>query len=248
MSDRHDAYRSMAAHYDVHGWDWYAGTYGSRLIAALRERGIAPPAAVVDAGCGTGTLALLLASEGYRVTGVDLSAAMIARAAKKDAAGSVAWRVGDLAALDLGATFDAAVSVADVFNHFETLDLWETALRGLHRHLRPGGVLAVDAMTCRGLAELDVQSTQERGGVTLILSIIYEPASRRSTLKVVSFVPAPGGGALFERAQETIVEWGQPAREILERFERAGFTSVERLWSDRDDPEDEHRLAVTARR
>ena len=50
----HDSYRGVAAHYDLHGWDWYAKVYGARLIALLRERGIAPPASILDAGCGTG--------------------------------------------------------------------------------------------------------------------------------------------------------------------------------------------------
>lgn len=41
------------------------------------------PADVVDLGCGTGTLAVLLAQEGYRVRGLDLADAMVAAADKK---------------------------------------------------------------------------------------------------------------------------------------------------------------------
>lgn len=55
------------------------------------------PARVADLGCGTGTLALLLAEEGHDVTGVDLSPAMVERARAK--AGAVArFLVGDAAA------------------------------------------------------------------------------------------------------------------------------------------------------
>lgn len=46
------------------------------------------PARVADLGCGTGTLALLLAEEGYVVDGLDFSPAMIRRA--RDKAGHVA--------------------------------------------------------------------------------------------------------------------------------------------------------------
>jgi SAM-dependent methyltransferase len=46
------------------------------------------PARVADLGCGTGTLALLLAEEGYAVTGLDFSAEMVRRAVAK--AGDVA--------------------------------------------------------------------------------------------------------------------------------------------------------------
>ncbi|MEJ7794908.1 MAG: class I SAM-dependent methyltransferase [Nocardioides sp.] len=47
-----------------------------------------PPARVADLGCGTGTLALLLAEEGYAVDGVDFSPEMVRRA--RDKAGHVA--------------------------------------------------------------------------------------------------------------------------------------------------------------
>ena len=42
-----------------------------------------PPARVADLGCGTGTLTLLLAEQGYRVDGLDFSPAMVARARTK---------------------------------------------------------------------------------------------------------------------------------------------------------------------
>lgn len=248
MTTRHDSYRGMAHHYDLHGWDWYARTYGERLSALLRERGIAAGDTVVDAGCGTGSLALLLARDGFRVTGVDLSPAMIAAARAKDAGGRVDWRVGDITSLELGATYGALVSVADTLNHVESLDEWEAALRCFHAHLRPGGIVFVDAMTVRGLEQMDVQSAQERGGITLILAIVYEPAARRSTLKVTSFARAHGQAGLYERAQETITEWGHPVEEILARFARAGYSEVERVWTTASDPESEDRLTILARR
>ena len=55
----------------------------------------AAPADVVDLGCGTGTLALLLAQEGYAVDGVDFSPAMVALAQRKLAGSSAAVRLGD---------------------------------------------------------------------------------------------------------------------------------------------------------
>jgi SAM-dependent methyltransferase len=58
------------------------------------------PARVLDLGCGTGSLAVLLAEAGHDVLGVDFAPAMVARArAKAAAAGlTVEFRIGDAAA------------------------------------------------------------------------------------------------------------------------------------------------------
>lgn len=55
------------------------------------------PARVADLGCGTGSLAVLIAEAGYAVSGIDLAAGMIERARAKAAAAAVAvdFEVGD---------------------------------------------------------------------------------------------------------------------------------------------------------
>ncbi|MGB0098779.1 MAG: methyltransferase domain-containing protein, partial [Nocardioides sp.] len=45
----------------------------------LREQLPEPPARVADLGCGTGTLSLLLAEQGYAVDGLDFSPEMVRR-------------------------------------------------------------------------------------------------------------------------------------------------------------------------
>jgi SAM-dependent methyltransferase len=246
VSARHDPYAHIAPHYDRQMMDWYATTYGRRLQALLEERALAG-SKILDAGCGTGTLALALADAGYDVTGVDLSEALLAVARTKDRRGAVRWVQGDITALELAERFDLVTSVADVLNHLESLDEWERAFRRFAAHLQPGGHLFFDVLTTAGLERMDVYSVEDRPGRVQILGIIWEPASRRSTLKITSFVPA-GPGGLYTRASDTITEWAQPVAGILERLACAGFAAAERLWTHADDPESEERLAVLARR
>lgn len=246
MTERHDAYRGFAGHYDLHLMDWYAQVYGPRLRALLQERGLAG-GKVLDAGCGTGTLALQLAAAGHHVTGVDLSGSLLDVARRKDTGNAVRWVQGDLTRLTLGETFGGITCVSDVLNHLETLDQWEQAFRTFHAHLDAGGWLFFDVMTCHGLAELDAYTTQDRERRVLLLGVIWEPATRRSTLKITSFVPA-ASSPLWERATETITEWGQSVADMQAALARAGFGAPERLWPASDDPESEERLELFARR
>ncbi len=71
------------------------------------------PASVLDAGCGTGRVAIELARRGIEVVGIDVDAEMLARARAK--APELDWRLGDLAAVELQeGSFDAAVLAGNV--------------------------------------------------------------------------------------------------------------------------------------
>ena len=65
----------------------------------LREHLPEPPSDVLDLGCGTGSLTVLLAESGHRVHGVDLAPNMVAAARAKIAAAGVtaSVEVGDAA-------------------------------------------------------------------------------------------------------------------------------------------------------
>lgn len=115
-----------AAGQDVHG--------EAAFVAALAPAGVA----VLDAGCGTGRIGQRLSELGFDVVGVDVDPAMVAVA--KERAPQVEWHVADLAALDLGRTFDIVVSGGNVFP-FLGLDVLPAALESIAAHLVPEGYL-----------------------------------------------------------------------------------------------------------
>ena len=75
-------------------------TFRGRLRAQVLD-GLAPGAAVVDVGCGTGTLAIALAAGGAGVIGVDGDPEVLALARAKPGAEAVQWRKGLATALPL---------------------------------------------------------------------------------------------------------------------------------------------------
>lgn len=95
---------------------------------------------VLDAGCGSGSLAAALAARGAIVTGFDLSPGMLA-IARERLGPATDLRVADFAAPlpYADATFD--VCVASLALHY--LPDWDGPLRELLRVLRPGGRFVV---------------------------------------------------------------------------------------------------------
>jgi SAM-dependent methyltransferase len=97
---------------------------------------------VLDLGCGTGGHAILLASRGYEVVGVDRSADMLERARQRG--GSARFQEGDIACLDLGETFDAALIMFAVLGYLTGNSEIQAALNSARRHLSVGGLLFAD--------------------------------------------------------------------------------------------------------
>jgi SAM-dependent methyltransferase len=98
---------------------------------------------VLDVGCGTGNLAVLLAAGGRTVTAVDPAGASLDIAKSKDQAAGVRWVHGDATTLP-PAGGDLAVMTGNVAQVFLTDDEWAQTLRGIATALRPGGYLAFE--------------------------------------------------------------------------------------------------------
>jgi SAM-dependent methyltransferase len=99
---------------------------------------------VLDVGCGTGTFALLIASHGAEVTGVDPAAGSVAYARRRPGADRVTWIHGD--ATDLpGIAVDLATMTGNVAQAITDPLGWDATLRGVRQALRPGGRLVVES-------------------------------------------------------------------------------------------------------
>jgi 2-polyprenyl-3-methyl-5-hydroxy-6-metoxy-1,4-benzoquinol methylase len=96
---------------------------------------------VLDAGCGNGYLARVLAARGAQVTGVDLSPRLIEMACDKDPDGEIDYRVADLSQPVTGSagSFDAIASYL-VLNDVQDYRGFASTLAAL---LIPGGRLAL---------------------------------------------------------------------------------------------------------
>lgn len=105
------------------------------------------PATVLDAGCGTGRVAVELARRGAEVVGVDVDRSMLAEARRRGP--GLTWVEADLATLALGRTFDVVVLAGNV-PLFCAEASRPALVRSCAEHVAPGGVLVAGFQLGRG--------------------------------------------------------------------------------------------------
>lgn len=122
------------------------------------------PASVLDAGCGTGRVAIELARHGIDVTGVDVDRSMLAEARRLGP--GLTWIEADLATLAVGRRFDVVVMAGNVPIFCPPGD--RPALVGSSAaHVAGGGVLIAGFQLDRGYGLAEYDAACDLAGLTL---------------------------------------------------------------------------------
>jgi SAM-dependent methyltransferase len=120
------------------------------------------PDTVLDAGCGTGRVAIELANRGVEVVGVDVNESMLATA--RERAPHITWIHADLTTLALDRTFEIVVMAGNV--PLFTPEGTEAALVAhCARHVRADGLLVAGFQVGRGYGIDDYDAHCEAAGL-----------------------------------------------------------------------------------
>ena len=125
--------------------DVEAAQFADALVGRLRPR---PGARVLDLGCGAGRHARHLASKGYDITGIDLSASSIAEA-KRTERPHLRFRRQDMRVPFGSRSFDYVFNFFTSFGYFEDPRDHETVARNMAAALRDDGRLVLDYLNVR---------------------------------------------------------------------------------------------------
>ena len=136
------------------------------------------PSSILDVGCGTGSLAVLLAQAGYDVHGIDFSARMVAAAREKARAAGVEVRfeVGDAQApLVEAASYDVVLGRHILWalpDQSEAVRSWVALLR------EPGVLVLVEGRwsTGAGLTAAECERLVRRHREELSTALLDDPA------------------------------------------------------------------------
>jgi SAM-dependent methyltransferase len=174
-------YERLSQVYDI-GWCRFAEQYVSLVNQLLAEYGITQ-ARILDLACGTGILAISLASQGHIVRGIDISPAMVALAKSKSVQiPNVSFEVQDMTAFVVPGKFDLITCTFDSLNYVLSSDGVRAMFHRVARSLTKSGLFVFDSNTSQHYTKVGNASRKtELAGQSFVHTWSYDPIKKQAT-------------------------------------------------------------------
>ena len=222
------AYEAFASVYDIFMEQVEYDQWLNHIHAIWKKFGLQPKT-VIDLGCGTGSIALPLAKEGYDVIGVDLSPEMLTEADHKamEEGVSVRFACQDMTELELGEEADCILSLCDSMNYLTEDGQLEDAFKSIAQHMKQESLFLFDLNTEYKFKDVLGQnvfgSAEEHAAY--IWENDYDEEEKINEYYVSFFIENEDG--LYERIEEFHYERAYSMEEIEEGLQAAGMELVE---------------------
>ncbi|MFJ7933592.1 class I SAM-dependent DNA methyltransferase [Sporosarcina sp. NPDC096371] len=191
---------------------------------------------VLDIGCGTGLLSVKLAKQGAQVTGIDLSADMLAVAEKRARALSLPVQFIEQPMQQLtGFTgYDVAVIAIDSLNYLAEKEDVCATFRHIHASLAVGGTLVFDVHSTfkTDVIFMEGPFTFDNDRIAYIWEV-EEGEHPHSVYSELAFFVQEANG-LYRRFNEVHNQRTFEVHDYVDMLMEAGF-SVERIFADWED-------------
>lgn len=244
-----DAYHALAVSYDRLTNDVNYRQTVDFYKEILAREGCRPRTAV-DLACGTGSVTLLLAREGLKVIGVDLSPEMLCVASQKaqELAEPPLFVCQDLSRLRLPRGVDLAVCALDSLDYITDPAACAEAIRRVYSVLNPGGIFIFDVNTPQKLRAMDGQVfLDEDDDVYCVWRGSFDEATNICSYGMDLF---QRDGHIWHRSFEEHREYAYSEEQLYGYLKAAGFNRI-RVYADRifEKPRDtEQRIYFSARK
>lgn len=226
-------YGDFAGLYDALMDDVDYDAWAAYYLALLNHMGVTPRT-LCDCACGTGSMSVRFAARDIRVTGVDLSGDMLAKAQEKARAFGVRamFVKQDMCALELPRPVDALVCACDGVNYLLDDGRLNAFFARAHAAIKPGGAIAFDISSPWKLKHTLGNSFfgEDRDDVTYLWANRYDPEAGTVQMDLTFFTREASG--LYRRFDETHVQKAHEPEHLVKLLEGNGFAGP-RVYGDR---------------
>jgi len=227
-----DAYHSLAGSYDrlTNDVDYRAVV---DFYFAILDREDVRPRTAVDLACGTGSVALLLADKGLRVTAVDMSEEMLCVASQKAQGlrNPPVFVCQPLQKLHLPRAVDLAVCALDSLDYITEPADCQEAIRRIYKALNPGGCFIFDVNTPQKLRAMDGQVfLDEDEDVYCVWRGEFDESTNICAYGMDLFQRS---GNVWLRSFEEHREYAYSQEQLICYLKEAGFTHIA-VYADRE--------------
>lgn len=184
----------------------------------------------LDLGCGTGVLMAAMGEQGYRVSGLDLSADMLAVAAQR--CPQAALIHGDMAGLAADAAYDLVSCLLYSLHYSHPRAAMAETVRRVYRALKPGGVFLFDTVDRDGIQTRDSVSRLTEGADTFTFRSGWRYPGQGETMTLHLSIASEGPqGVSCREDRHAMTAIGR--EELSDMLRDAGFalTVLERDFS-----------------
>lgn len=224
MTTSRSPFDPIAGLYHRHWYDWYLPAALPALESLFFSR-LDAQATVLDVCCGCGHVTAELLRRGFRVTGVDTSAALLEIAQRSMP--QVDWQRQDVRSMRFPCAFHAALSTFDSLNHLLHLRDLQSAFDCVRKALRNGGLFVFD-MNLREAFCVDMHNWSVSMTDTDV-SLMRGTFDEQTSIARTELVWFERRDSHWERSESVIEETCYTQREIVDALTNAGFHAIECL-------------------
>ena len=206
----------------------YAKKLGPDLMAYCNTNQFGKDSKVLDLCCGTGHLARYFLERGYRVTGSDLSEAMLdlAREKNKDYidAGQARFFQADAARIETDERYDLVFSTYDALNLLPDLDDLKSCFQCVFKVMTERSMFVFDLVTRRCLRLYDGVNYKSFPNSVVMNRALYDSENDKVYVQYAGFEEA--GDGLYERYEESVIHTVFNMADVEAALLEAGFSHV----------------------
>jgi SAM-dependent methyltransferase len=218
------------------------------FISIMKNHGI-DDGIVLDLGCGTGSLSILLNEAGYDMIGVDYSMDMLEIAREKSEGMDILYLEQDMREFELYGTVRAVLCVCDSINYILEPEEVKEVFALVDNYLDPDGLFIFDFNTDYKYRELIGERViaEDRDAMSFIWDNYYDEEERINEYALSIFVQEEED--LYRKFQEFHYQRGYSLEEMKEYLEAAGLEFIYAEDGDEGGPvrEDSGRIRVVAK-